>query len=86
MIEHLTLADVIGRERRAGHLDGLSPRERDVLDLMAHGLSNAAISAELHLSVKTVEPVVGTIFTKLDLQADADSNRRVLAVLAYLRT
>jgi DNA-binding NarL/FixJ family response regulator len=41
---------------------------------------------ELHLSIKTVEPVVGTIFTKLQLHPDADSNRRVLAVLAYLRT
>ena len=53
---------------------------------MARGLSNAAICQELHLSIKTVEPVVSTIFTKLGLHADAASNRRVLAVLAYLRT
>lgn len=52
---------------------------------MARGLSNAAICAELHLSIKTVEPVVSTVFTKLGLHADAGSNRRVLAVLAYLR-
>jgi DNA-binding NarL/FixJ family response regulator len=53
---------------------------------MARGRSNAAICAELHLSIKTVEPVVSTIFTKLGLHNDAASNRRVLAVLAYLRT
>ena len=86
MIEHLSLADVVAGQRRAGHLDGLSPRERDVLELMARGLSNAAICEELHLSIKTVEPVVSTIFTKLGLHADAASNRRVLAVLAFVRT
>jgi DNA-binding CsgD family transcriptional regulator len=85
VIDHLNLGDLIARERRAGHLDGLSPREREVLELMARGLTNAAICAELHLSIKTVEPVVSTIFTKLGLHADAASNRRVLAVLAYLR-
>ena len=86
MIDHLSLSDVIARERRAGHLEGLSPREREVLELMARGLSNAAICEELHLSIKTVEPVVSTIFTKLGLHADATSNRRVLAVLAFVRT
>ena len=73
-------------QRQAGHLDGLSPRERDVLELMARGRSNAAICDELHLSSKTVEPIVSTIFTRLGLHADAASNRRVLAVLAYVRT
>jgi DNA-binding CsgD family transcriptional regulator len=86
VIQHLTLADVISRERRAGHLDVLTPRERDVLELMALGLSNGAIGQKLFLSVKTVEPIVSSIFTKLDLQADAASNRRVLAVLAFVRT
>lgn len=86
VIAHLTLADEIARQRRAGHLDRLTPRERDVLELMALGYSNAAISRDLHLSIKTVEPVVGAIFAKLDLHADADSNRRVLAVLAFVRT
>jgi DNA-binding CsgD family transcriptional regulator len=85
VVEHLNLGDVIARQRRAGHLDGLSPREREVLELMARGLTNAAICAELHLSIKTVEPVVSTIFTKLGLHPDARSNRRVLAVLAFLR-
>jgi DNA-binding CsgD family transcriptional regulator len=86
VIDHIGLGDVIARQRQAGHLDGLSPREREVLELMARGRSNAAICQELHLSIKTVEPVVSTIFTKLELHADAGSNRRVLAVLAYLRT
>lgn len=85
VIDHLNLADVVAGQRRAGFLDGLSPRENEVLELMARGLSNAAICQELHLSIKTVEPVVSAIFVKLGLHADAGSNRRVLAVLAYLR-
>ena len=85
VIEHQTLADVIAAQQRAGQLGGLSPREQDVLDLMARGLSNSAICQELHLSIKTVEPLVSTIFRKLELQPDGGSNRRVLAVLAYLR-
>jgi DNA-binding NarL/FixJ family response regulator len=86
VIEHQSLADVIARQRRAGHLEGLSAREQQVLELLARGLSNTAICEELHLSIKTVEPVVGTVFAKLGLHPDAGSNRRVLAVLAYLRT
>jgi DNA-binding NarL/FixJ family response regulator len=80
----MSLAKVIEQEADAGHLDGLTPRENDVLDLMAQGLSNAAIATRLHLSVKTVEPVVSSVFLKLGLPSDADSNRRVLAVLEYL--
>lgn len=86
VIEHLTLADVVARQSLSGHLDTLSRREHDVLQLISQGLSNAAICAELHLSIKTIEPVVSTIFTKLGLHADSASNRRVLAVLAYLRS
>lgn len=85
LLEHLDLSGVIDRERQAGHLEALTGREREVLDLMARGLSNAAISRELHLSIKTVEPAVSAIFAKLDLGQNAASNRRVLAVLAYLR-
>jgi DNA-binding CsgD family transcriptional regulator len=86
VLEHIGLADVFARQRQAGQLDRLTPRERVVLELMARGRSNAAICDELHLSIKTVEPVVSTIFTKLALPADTANNRRVLAVLAYLRT
>jgi DNA-binding CsgD family transcriptional regulator len=84
VVEHLGLARVVAHERAAGHLVHLTPRETDVLELMARGLTNRAICDELHLSVKTVEPIVGTIFAKLELHADPGTNRRVLAVLAYL--
>lgn len=86
VIDHIGLADVIARQQQAGRLEGLSVREREVLEVMARGRSNGAISDELHLSIKTVEPIVSTIFIKLGLHADATNNRRVLAVLAYLRT
>lgn len=86
VLEHLTLAALIERDDRAGRLAGLSPREREVLALIAEGRSNAAICAELHLSIKTVEPIVSTIFLKLGLDSDAGSNRRVLAALEYLRS
>jgi DNA-binding CsgD family transcriptional regulator len=85
VLDHLTLSRAIADERRAGHLDVLTERERDVLELIARGYSNTAICAELHLSVKTVEPVVGSIFAKLGLHADSASNRRVLAALEYVR-
>jgi hypothetical protein len=62
----------------------LTPREQEVIALMARGMTNAAICDELHLSIKTVEPVVSSIFTKLDLPPDARTNRRILAVLAYV--
>jgi len=80
----LSLGRVVEQSRARGGLAGLSPRENDVLDLMAQGLSNQAISDHLHLSLKTVEPVVSSIFTKLELPADSATNRRVLAVRALL--
>lgn len=83
--ERLSLAKVIDSERRAGRLDDLTPRENDVLELMAQGLSNGAICERLHLSVKTVEPVVSSIFTKLGVPSGSASNRRVLAVVEYLK-
>lgn len=90
VLDHLTLRAAIDAAidagRRSGRLDGLTAREREVLELIARGLSNAAICAELHLSVKTVEPVVSSIFAKLGLHADSASNRRVLAALEYERS
>ncbi|UUZ58249.1 helix-turn-helix transcriptional regulator [Nocardioides sp. B-3] len=67
VIDHLNLAEVVATQRRAGFLEGLSPREGQVLELMSRGLSNAAMCEELHLSIKTVEPIVSTIFVKLGL-------------------
>lgn len=85
VLRHLVLFRDAARRQPRGDLARLSPRERQVLDLMACGLSNAAICRELHLSIKTVEPVISTIFTKLGLDADPANNRRVLAVVTYLR-
>jgi DNA-binding NarL/FixJ family response regulator len=65
-------------------LSGLSPREREVLELMAEGRSNAAIAQRLVITERAVAKHTSSIFTKLDLQPSDDDNRRVLAVLAYL--
>lgn len=77
---------LVARRRRQDPLQRLSEREREVLALMAQGLTNAALSEELHVSPKTIEGHVRSIFTKLDLGADERSHRRVLAVLQYLRS
>lgn len=84
-IHRLSLSRVIEEQQAEGRLDDLTPRENDVMVLMARGLSNAAICEELHLSPKTVEPVVGSIYRKLGLDASGERNRRVLAVVEYLR-
>jgi DNA-binding NarL/FixJ family response regulator len=70
---------------RRSTLDVLSPRELEVLGLMAEGRSNAAIAAQLVLTVGAVEKHVANIFTKLRLPPSGEDHRRVLAVLAYLR-
>jgi DNA-binding NarL/FixJ family response regulator len=72
--------------RRAGDpVETLTAREREVLDLMAQGRSNAAVAAELVLSAGGVEKHINNIFTKLGLLPSAEDHRRVLAVLAWLR-
>jgi DNA-binding NarL/FixJ family response regulator/class 3 adenylate cyclase len=75
---------LVGRSRRQSPLDELTPREREVLGLMAEGRSNQAIAGQLFVTLRAVEKHVTNIFTKLDLPADADDHRRVLAVLTYL--
>ncbi|OEU96535.1 response regulator [Streptomyces oceani] len=71
---------------RQDPLERLSVREREVLSLMAEGRSNANLAAELFISEAAVNKHIGNVFTKLDLPVDTDGHRRVLAVLAFLRT
>ncbi len=77
---------LLGASRRADGLAALSPRERAVLALMAEGRSNAAIAAHLTVSGGAVEKHVASIFMKLGLPPSESDNRRVLAVLRYLRS
>ena len=69
-----------------GELDVLTPREREVLGLMAEGMTNAGIARRLFLTERTVESHTRALFIKLGLQGDGDGHRRVLAVLSYLRS
>ncbi len=85
VIDPGVVASLVGRRRVRDPLAALSAREREVLAVMAEGRSNQAISERLYLSPKTVEAYVHNVFTKLDLHQTADANRRVQAVLAYLR-
>jgi DNA-binding NarL/FixJ family response regulator len=77
--------NLVAQQQRASQLDPLTDRERKVLRLLAEGRSNTGISQILHLSAKTVETHVASVFTKLGLSADQHDNRRVLAVLVWLR-
>lgn len=79
------VARMLGRRRRGGSLDRLSPRERDVLALLAEGKSNKGIADALVVSSAAVEKHVTSIFHKLGLEASPTGHRRVLAALTYLR-
>jgi DNA-binding NarL/FixJ family response regulator len=78
------VAGIVGGSTRVQPLERLTPRERDVLTLMAEGRSNAAVATRLHVSEKAVGKHSASIFAKLDLPPAPDDNRRVLAVLAWL--
>jgi DNA-binding NarL/FixJ family response regulator len=76
---------LLGAGQGNGALEGLTSREREVLELVAEGLSNQAIADRLDIALRSVEKHVSTIFTKLGLPATGGEHRRVLAVLQYLR-
>jgi DNA-binding NarL/FixJ family response regulator len=78
------VSEMLGRKREHDPLETLTPREREVLGLMAEGRSNSAIAAELVVTERAVEKHVTSIFSKLDLPAAPEDHRRVLAVLAFL--
>jgi DNA-binding NarL/FixJ family response regulator len=78
------VATLVGAPRQVSALDELTPREREVLSLMAEGRTNAGIARRLWLTEKTVETHVRAILMKLGLSANDDDHRRVLAVLTYL--
>jgi DNA-binding NarL/FixJ family response regulator len=85
IIDPTIVSRLVRRHRRTDPLAELTPREREVLSLVAEGLSNRAIAARLVVTERTVEAHVKQIFLKLGLRSDASSHRRVLAVIAYLR-
>ena len=79
------VSQLVGRRRRQDPVADLSPREREVLSLMAEGRSNRAIAERLVVTERAVEKHVTSIFARLSLPMAQDSHRRVLAVLAFLR-
>ena len=85
-IDPEVIAQLFGRRRAHDPLEELTPREREVLTLMAEGRSNRGVCEKLVLSPKTVESHVNSIFNKLRLAPAPDDHRRVLAVLAFLRS
>ncbi len=76
---------MLGRRRDQDPLAVLTAREREVLELMAEGRSNHAIGEQLVISQRAVEKHVTGIFEKLELPSEAETHRRVLAVLAYMQ-
>lgn len=84
VIDPEVIAQLLGRRRRGDRLEALTPREREVLGLMAEGLSNAAVARRLFVTDGAVEKHISNIFLKLDLQHADSTHRRVKAVLAYL--
>jgi DNA-binding NarL/FixJ family response regulator/class 3 adenylate cyclase len=85
-LDPAVVAELLGRSRKHDPLEQLTAREREVLELMAEGRSNQAIADRLFVTLRAVEKHVTGIFTKLRLPATTDDHRRVLAVLAFLRT
>ena len=84
-LDPTVVSRLVGRRRGAGPLDDLTPREREVLELMAEGRSNRGIADRLVITERAVEKHVTSIMQKLRLPAAPDDHRRVLAVLTYLQ-
>lgn len=85
VIDPTIVSRLVGRRRREDPVATLTDREREVLGLIAEGMSNRAVSARLFVTERTVEAHVTQIFQKLGLPESPDQHRRVLAVLAFLR-
>jgi DNA-binding NarL/FixJ family response regulator len=85
-LDPAVVSELVGRRRRDDPVDELTPREREVLELMAEGRSNQAIADKLVVTPRAVEKHVTSIFGKLRLSATDKDHRRVLAVLAFLRS
>jgi DNA-binding NarL/FixJ family response regulator/class 3 adenylate cyclase len=85
-LDPAVVSQLVGRRRRDDPLQDLTPREREVLGLMAEGRSNQAVAERLVITLRAVEKHVTSIFSKLRLTATAEDHRRVLAVLTYLRS
>ena len=84
-LDPAVVSELVGRRRAHDPLAELTPREREVLELMAEGKSNHAIAAKLFVTLRAVEKHVTSIFSKLNLPASEQDHRRVLAVLTFLR-
>ncbi|KAA2259499.1 response regulator transcription factor [Solihabitans fulvus] len=85
VLDPQVIAKLVSRSDARGMIGELTQRERDVLELMAEGRSNAAVATTLHISESAVAKHTASIFAKLRIAPSNDDNRRVLAVLAYLR-
>jgi len=85
-LDPAVVSELVGRRRRDDPLEDLTPREREVLALMAEGKSNQAIAEKLVITLRAVEKHVTSIFGKLRLSATDQDHRRVLAVLTFLRS
>jgi DNA-binding NarL/FixJ family response regulator len=85
VVDRAVVEELLARRRQVDPLEGLTPREREILALIAEGRSNRGICSTLWLSPKTVETHIRGAFAKLGIREAPEDNRRVLAVLAYLR-
>jgi DNA-binding NarL/FixJ family response regulator len=84
-VDPAVVSELLGRRRADDPLESLTPREREVLELMAEGRSNIGIAEQLVITDRAVEKHIGSIFSKLNLESAPEDHRRVLAVLSFLK-